>query len=50
MDQVETVPDRVPSKINYRIIVLCFAASIVFHYVMIIFGMMSNNEKMHIML
>jgi hypothetical protein len=45
MDQAETVPDRIPNEINYGIIVLCLAASIVFHYVMIVFGMMGDNER-----
>jgi magnesium-transporting ATPase (P-type) len=45
MDQVKIVPDRIPSEINYRIIVLCSVASVAFHYIMTVFGTISDNEK-----
>jgi hypothetical protein len=45
MDQAKIVPDRIPSKLNYRIIVLCLAASIMFHYIMIVFGTIGDNQK-----
>lgn len=45
MEKVKVVPDRIPGKINYRIIALCFVASAVFHYVMVFFGSSDGQEK-----
>ena len=41
----EVIPDRVPNKINYKIIILCFAAGIVFHYSMIYFSSLEYQMK-----
>ncbi len=41
----DVIPDRVPNEINYKIIILCITAGIVFHYSMVYFSSLDEQTK-----
>lgn len=46
MEKVKAVPDRVPNHVNYKIIILCFLASTIFHYTMTFFGSIEGYDEL----